>query len=91
MAARELGYAANRGAVSGARSGDDRYAAFGTAPGAAWPSARTAGAPRWSSAPARRIPRCPHDQIASLTAPGGGLSMTGAVVNGPNTAAPRIS
>jgi hypothetical protein len=84
-AARELGYAATA-ALYRRASGDDRYAAFGTAQRGV-----ALGANGWGTSlvigAGTTYPRCPHDQIASLTAPGGGLSMTGAVVNGPNTAA----
>ncbi|WP_250008938.1 glycoside hydrolase family 9 protein [Actinoplanes sp. M2I2] len=84
-AARQLGYAATAELYEHV-SGDQRYAAFATAQrgvvlGAnGWGTSLVVGA-------GTTYPRCPHDQIAGLTETGvEGLSMTGAVVNGPNRA-----
>jgi hypothetical protein len=66
-------------------SGDQRYAAFATAQRGVvlgvngWGTSLVVGA-------GTTYPRCPHDQIANLTTTAEGLSMTGAVVNGPNQA-----
>jgi hypothetical protein len=83
-AARQLGYAVTA-ALYQRMSGDNRYAAFGTAQRGV-----ALGANGWGTSlvigAGTIYPRCPHDQIASLTSPGGALSMIGAVVNGPNTA-----
>jgi len=84
-AARQLGYAATAELYEHL-TGDQRYAAFGTAQrGVAlgangWGTSMVVGA-------GTTYPRCPHDQIASLTTAGATtVGMTGAVVNGPNTA-----
>ncbi|MBU2669900.1 glycoside hydrolase family 9 protein [Actinoplanes bogorensis] len=84
-AARQLGFAAMAELYERV-SGDERYAAFATAQrgvvlGAnGWGVSMVVGA-------GSTYPLCPHDQIATLTrteVPG--LSMAGAVVNGPNRA-----
>ncbi|WP_175543771.1 glycoside hydrolase family 9 protein [Micromonospora pattaloongensis] len=87
-AARQLGYAATA-ALYRTISGDDRYAAFGTAQRAV-----ALGANGWGSSfivgAGTTYPRCLHDQISSLSAPGAGREaspMVGAVVNGPHAAA----
>ncbi|GIF15440.1 hydrolase [Actinoplanes teichomyceticus] len=79
-AARQLGWAATA-ALYRRMTGDDRYAAFATAQRAV-----VLGANGWGMSlvigAGDAYPRCPHDQIATLTR----TPMTGAVVNGPNTA-----
>ncbi|MGK5684900.1 glycoside hydrolase family 9 protein [Actinoplanes sp. URMC 104] len=84
-AARQLGYVAAAELYEHV-SGDRRYAGFATAQrgvvlGAnGWGTSLVVGA-------GTTYPRCPHDQIATLTRTGAaGLSMAGAVVNGPNSA-----
>ncbi|MBM2622367.1 glycoside hydrolase family 9 protein [Actinoplanes sp. LDG1-06] len=84
-AARQLGYAATAELYEHV-SGDERYAAFATAQRGVvlgvngWGTSMVVGA-------GTTYPRCPHDQIATLTRTAeSGLSMTGAVVNGPNRA-----
>jgi endoglucanase len=83
-AARQLGYAATAELYEHL-TGDDRYAAFATAQrgivlGAnGWGTSLVVGA-------GATYPRCPHDQIASLTPNPAAEGMTGAVVNGPNAA-----
>jgi hypothetical protein len=83
-AARHLGYAITANLYQNL-TGDDRYHAFGTsqrgiALGAnGWGTSLVVGA-------GTTYPRCPHDQIASLTTGKGVPKMVGAVVNGPNRA-----
>jgi endoglucanase len=82
-AARQLGYAAMAELYEHA-SGDRRYAAFATAQRGV-----ALGANGWGTSfvvgAGTTFPRCPHDQIATLTKTAAtGLSMIGAVVNGPN-------
>ncbi|MGX6600654.1 glycoside hydrolase family 9 protein [Micromonosporaceae bacterium Da 78-11] len=83
-AARQLGYAATA-ELYRTMTGDHRYAGFGTvqrgiALGAnGWGTSLVIGA-------GTVYPRCPHDQIADLSAPEAPRT-TGGVVNGPNLAA----
>jgi endoglucanase len=84
-AARQLGYAATAELYEHV-SGDKQYAAFATAQRGVvlgvngWGTSMMVGA-------GTTYPRCPHDQIATLTNTAEpGLSMTGAVINGPNKA-----
>ncbi|MBL7258657.1 glycoside hydrolase family 9 protein [Paractinoplanes lichenicola] len=81
-AARQLGYVATA-LLYGRASGDSRYAAFATAQRGV-----VLGANGWGTSLVVGVgttyPRCPHDQIATLS--GEGLPMAGAVVNGPNRA-----
>jgi endoglucanase len=83
-AARQLGDAATA-QLYRTMSGDDRYAAFGTAQRAV-----ALGANGWGTSlvvgAGTTFPRCPHDQIASLTTGANLPEMIGAVVNGPNAA-----
>ncbi|WIM97480.1 glycoside hydrolase family 9 protein [Actinoplanes oblitus] len=78
--ARQFGWAAAAGLYR-RMTGDDRYAGFATAQrGTAlgrngWGVSLVIGA-------GTDFPRCPHDQIGTLT----GVPMTGGVVNGPNAA-----
>ncbi|BCJ44728.1 hydrolase [Actinoplanes ianthinogenes] len=78
--ARQLGWAATAGLYR-RMTGDDRYATFATAQRDValgrngWGMSLVIGA-------GSTFPRCPHDQIGTLT----GMSMTGGVVNGPNAA-----
>ncbi|WP_067705111.1 glycoside hydrolase family 9 protein [Actinoplanes awajinensis] len=79
-AARQLGWAATA-TLYRQMTGDDRYAAFATAQRAV-----ALGANGWGMSlvigAGDVYPQCPHDQIGTLTR----SSMTGGVVNGPNTA-----
>ncbi|WP_436523118.1 glycoside hydrolase family 9 protein [Actinoplanes sp. HUAS TT8] len=79
-AARQLGWAATA-ALYRRMTGDDRYAAFATAQRSV-----ALGANGWGLSmvigAGDDYPKCPHDQIGTLTR----TSLTGAVVNGPNTA-----
>ncbi|MFC3992895.1 glycoside hydrolase family 9 protein [Actinoplanes siamensis] len=79
-AARQLGWAATA-ALYQRMTGDDQYAAFGSAQRAV-----ALGANGWGLSmvigAGDVYPACPHDQIGTLT----GTPVTGAVVNGPNTA-----
>ncbi|MCY1142196.1 glycoside hydrolase family 9 protein [Actinoplanes sp. Pm04-4] len=84
-AARQLGYAATAELYEHV-SGDKRYAAFATAQRGV-----VLGVNGWGTSMMVGVgttyPRCPHDQIATLTrTEEPGLTMTGAVVNGPNKA-----
>ncbi|MGW4945627.1 glycoside hydrolase family 9 protein [Actinoplanes sp. NPDC004185] len=83
-ASRQLGYVATA-ALYRDLTGDDRYAAFGTAQRGV-----ALGANAWGTslvvAAGTTYPRCPHDQIAGLTTGSPAPGMTGAVVNGPNKA-----
>jgi hypothetical protein len=83
-ASRQLGYVVTA-ALYREVTGDDRYAAFGTAQRGV-----VLGANGWGTslvvAAGTTFPRCPHDQIASLTPGSPAPGMAGAVVNGPNKA-----
>jgi hypothetical protein len=83
-ASRQLGYVVTA-ALYRDVTGDDRYTTFGTAQRGV-----VLGANGWGTslvvAAGTTFPRCPHDQIASLTAGSPAPGMTGAVVNGPNKA-----
>jgi endoglucanase len=83
-ASRQLGYVVTA-ALYRQVTGDDRYTAFGTAQRGV-----ALGANGWGTslvvAAGTTFPRCPHDQIASLTVGPPASGMTGAVVNGPNKA-----
>jgi endoglucanase len=83
-AARQLGYTA-AAELYEHLTGDGRYAAFATAQRGV-----TLGANGWGTSlivgAGTTYPRCPHDQIASLTAGAAASGMVGAVVNGPNAA-----
>ncbi|WP_148307964.1 glycoside hydrolase family 9 protein [Actinoplanes friuliensis] len=83
-ASRELGYVVTAALYRGI-TGDDRYTDFGTTQRGV-----VLGANGWGTslvvAAGTTFPRCPHDQIASLTAGPPAPGMTGAVVNGPNKA-----
>ena len=84
-AARQLGYVVAAELYEHA-SGDRRYAAFATEQRGV-----VLGANGWGTSMVVGVgttyPRCPHDQIASLTKTGiAGVSLNGAVVNGPNRA-----
>ena len=81
-ASRQFGYAVTAALYQDV-TGDDRYAAFGTAQRGV-----ALGANGWGTslvvAAGTTYPRCPHDQIASLTEGSPAPGMAGAVVNGPN-------
>ncbi|WP_158647678.1 glycoside hydrolase family 9 protein [Actinoplanes sp. ATCC 53533] len=84
-AARQLGYTA-AAELYEHLTGDGRYATFATAQRGV-----TLGANGWGTSlivgAGTTYPRCPHDQIASLTADAATTAgMVGAVVNGPNAA-----
>jgi endoglucanase len=83
-ASRQLGYVVTA-ALYHDVTGDDRYTTFGTAQRGV-----VLGANGWGTslvvAAGTTYPRCPHDQIASLTTGSPAPGMTGAVVNGPNKA-----
>jgi hypothetical protein len=83
-ASRQLGYVVTA-ALYRDVTGDDRYTAFGSAQRGV-----VLGANGWGTslvvAAGTTFPRCPHDQIASLTTGSPPPAMTGAVVNGPNKA-----
>jgi hypothetical protein len=84
-AARQLGYVATAELYEHTFN-DDQYAAFATAQRGV-----VLGANGWGTSLVVGVgstyPQCPHDQIATLTkGPASGLRMTGAVINGPNSA-----
>jgi hypothetical protein len=83
-AARQLGDAATAELYEHL-TGDNRYAAFATAQRGV-----VLGANGWGTSlivgAGTTYPRCPHDQIASLTTNSAAAGMIGAVVNGPNAA-----